>query len=50
MSGEIGITTLVRGDNDMVVFAESGVTLFEGSAANDQLYADQRIQRGYRRQ
>ncbi len=31
MSGEIGITTLVRGDNDMVVFAESGVTLFEGS-------------------
>jgi flagellar hook-associated protein 1 FlgK len=31
MSSEIGITTLVRGDNDMVVFAESGVTLFEGS-------------------
>jgi flagellar hook-associated protein 1 FlgK len=32
ISGEIGITTLVRGDNDMVVFAQSGVTLFEGSA------------------
>ncbi len=32
ISGEIGITTLTRGDNDMVVFAQSGVTLFEGSA------------------
>jgi flagellar hook-associated protein 1 FlgK len=32
ISGEVGITTLVRGDNDMVVFAQSGVTLFEGSA------------------
>ncbi len=32
ISGEIGITTLIRGDNDMVIFAESGVTLFEGSA------------------
>ncbi|PSH68152.1 flagellar hook-associated protein FlgK [Phyllobacterium brassicacearum] len=31
ISGEIGITTLTRGDNDMVIFAESGVTLFEGS-------------------
>lgn len=31
ISGEIGITTLVRGDNDVVIFAESGVTLFEGS-------------------
>ncbi len=31
ISGEIGITTLMRGDNDMVIFAESGVTLFEGS-------------------
>ena len=34
ISGEIGITTLVRGDNDMVVFAQSGVTLFEGKARN----------------
>ncbi len=32
ISGEIGITTLTRGDNDMVVFAQSGVTLFEGKA------------------
>ncbi|MCE3543813.1 hypothetical protein LXJ56_26915, partial [Escherichia coli] len=31
ISGEIGITTMVRGDNDVVIFAESGVTLFEGS-------------------
>lgn len=29
LSGEIGITTMVRGDNDMVIFAENGVTLFE---------------------
>lgn len=32
ISGEIGITTLKRDDNDMVIFAESGVTLFEKSA------------------
>ncbi|MGH6860364.1 MAG: flagellar hook-associated protein FlgK [Phyllobacterium sp.] len=32
ISGEIGITTLTRADNDMVIFAESGVTLFEKSA------------------
>ncbi|NTS33679.1 flagellar hook-associated protein FlgK [Phyllobacterium sp. BT25] len=30
ISGEIGITTLVRGDNDMVIFAQNGVSLFEG--------------------
>ncbi|MBV2144347.1 flagellar hook-associated protein FlgK [Falsochrobactrum sp. TDYN1] len=29
LSGEIGITTMVRGDNDMIIFAENGVTLFE---------------------
>lgn len=32
LSGEIGVNTLVRGDNDMVIFAENGVTLFETSA------------------
>lgn len=32
LSGEIGITTLSRGDNDMVIFAENGVTLFETTA------------------
>lgn len=32
LSGEIGITTMMRGDNDMVVFAENGVTLFETTA------------------
>lgn len=32
LSGEIGITTMTRGDNDMVIFAENGVTLFETSA------------------
>ena len=32
LSGEIGITTLMRGDNDMVIFAENGVTLFETTA------------------
>lgn len=32
LSGEIGITTMMRGDNDMVIFAENGVTLFETSA------------------
>ncbi|QND50657.1 flagellar hook-associated protein FlgK (plasmid) [Phyllobacterium sp. 628] len=31
ISGEIGITTIKRGDNDMVIFAESGVTLFENT-------------------
>ncbi|MCO4315666.1 flagellar hook-associated protein FlgK [Phyllobacterium sp. 21LDTY02-6] len=31
LSGEIGITTLKRGDNDVVIFAENGVTLFEKS-------------------
>lgn len=34
LSGEIGITTMVRGDNDMVIFATSGVTLFEKTARN----------------
>lgn len=29
LSEEIGINTLVRGDNDIVIFAENGVTLFE---------------------
>ncbi|WP_019443817.1 flagellar hook-associated protein FlgK, partial [Brucella canis] len=32
LSGEIGITTMMRGDNDMVIFAENGVTLFETTA------------------
>ncbi|MBC2887561.1 flagellar hook-associated protein FlgK [Ochrobactrum sp. CM-21-5] len=32
LSGEIGITTMMRGDNDMVIFADNGVTLFETSA------------------
>jgi len=32
LSGELGITTMVRGDNDMVIFAENGVTLFETTA------------------
>lgn len=29
LSGEMGITTMMRGDNDMVIFADNGVTLFE---------------------
>ncbi|MGK9086662.1 flagellar hook-associated protein FlgK [Brucella intermedia] len=32
LSGEIGITTVMRGDNDMVIFADNGVTLFETTA------------------
>ncbi|PRD42660.1 flagellar hook-associated protein FlgK [Phyllobacterium phragmitis] len=32
LSGEIGITTMSRADNDMVIFAETGVTLFEKTA------------------
>ena len=32
LSGEIGITTMTRADNDMVIFAETGVTLFEKTA------------------
>jgi len=32
LSGEIGITTMMRSDNDMVIFAENGVTLFETTA------------------
>ncbi|PYE87685.1 flagellar hook-associated protein FlgK [Phyllobacterium leguminum] len=32
LSGEIGITTMTRSDNDMVIFAENGVTLFEKTA------------------
>ncbi|MFN3687042.1 flagellar hook-associated protein FlgK [Salinarimonas sp.] len=32
LSREIGITTLTRGDNDMVIYTDSGVTLFERSA------------------
>ncbi|MEP7453721.1 flagellar hook-associated protein FlgK [Phyllobacterium sp. SB3] len=32
ISSEIGITTLKRDDNDIIIFAESGVTLFEKSA------------------
>ncbi len=32
ISGELGITTMIRGDNDMVIFADNGVTLFETTA------------------
>ncbi|MDH7786833.1 flagellar hook-associated protein 1 FlgK [Ochrobactrum sp. 19YEA23] len=32
ISGELGITTMTRGDNDMVIFADNGVTLFETTA------------------
>jgi flagellar hook-associated protein 1 len=32
LSGEMGITTMTRGDNDMVIFADNGVTLFEKTA------------------
>ncbi|GGA97985.1 flagellar hook protein FlgK [Brucella endophytica] len=32
LSGEIGITTMTRSDNDMVIFADNGVTLFEKTA------------------
>ncbi len=32
MSNEIGVRTITRGDNDMVVFTDGGVTLFEGKA------------------
>ncbi|MGH6761709.1 MAG: flagellar hook-associated protein FlgK [Phyllobacterium sp.] len=32
ISSEIGISTLSRGNNDMVIFAENGVTLFEKTA------------------
>jgi flagellar hook-associated protein 1 FlgK len=31
LSSEVGIRTLVRGDNDMAVYTESGVTLFDRS-------------------
>ncbi len=32
LSTEIGIRTMVRGDNDMAVFTDSGITLFDRSA------------------
>lgn len=32
ISSEVGISTLTRGNNDMVIFAENGVTLFEKTA------------------
>lgn len=32
LSREVGITTLTRGDNDMVIYTDSGVTLFERTA------------------
>ncbi|GGK33141.1 flagellar hook-associated protein FlgK [Salinarimonas ramus] len=32
LSQEIGVTTIVRGDNDMVIYTDSGVTLFEKTA------------------
>lgn len=32
LSQEIGITTVVRGDNDMVIYTDSGATLFERTA------------------
>ena len=32
LSTEIGIRTVVRGDNDMAVYTDSGITLFDKSA------------------
>lgn len=46
LSGEVGITTMMRGDNDMVIFAENGVTLFETTARKVSFETSQGLSAG----
>ena len=42
ISEEVGVRTITRADNDMVVFTDSGVTLFETRRADRQLHSARR--------